>query len=123
MTRLSRPVAIRAAATFAAVTAAFLALADAGEARMLRDDCFTEIIAACNQSRDVDAAHWCVVHETNSCQQVETRPAREQRVGLPRATHLRILDTLYSAGENAGGPGAQGAAEQAGNGQGGQSRR
>lgn len=122
MTRLSRPVAIRAVATFAAAASAFLALAQSSEARMLRDDCFTQIIAACNQNRNVDAAHQCVIHETNSCQETERQPRRYERIDWPRhpPTHVPRLDTLYG-GEDTASP-EPGGRDDTGNSQGGARR-
>lgn len=98
MTRHSHRSALRAVAGVAAAAGAILALADAGEARMLRDDCFTEIVAACNQNRDVDAAHRCVLHETNSCEALKPLRPQLQLLGKPGP---EVLQTLYAADEAA----------------------
>lgn len=113
MTRMPRPVAVRAIATFAAAAGAFIALAQPSDARMLRDDCFTQIIAACNQIRNVDAAHQCVIHETNSCQQLEARPRAQSIDWRGRPTTHVSLHTLYGGGD-AGGAGAPGGGPNAG---------
>ena len=96
-----------------------------GEARMLRD----RLLHPRSSPPATRAATWtprtgASYHETNSCQQVETRPAREQRsLGCPRATAPANPRHALQQRARIGGPAPPrraGPAEQAGNGQGGQ---
>ncbi|MGP9822052.1 hypothetical protein ACTZWW_18690 [Salinarimonas sp. NSM] len=95
------PVALRTLATVAAGFAALVALAGTSEAEMLRDDCFTRIAPACQQIRDVDAAHRCVIRETNACE-VRIVLRRDRAHARPRPRAAGVLDTVYSQGEPGG---------------------
>ncbi|MGJ3263440.1 MAG: hypothetical protein ACFE0R_09415 [Salinarimonas sp.] len=92
---------LRTAATFAAGLGALVALAGAADAQMLRHDCFTRVAPVCNQIRDVDAAHRCVIHETNSCEAKLVEQDGGPR-GEPPRHALTYLDTTYG-GEDPGG--------------------
>ncbi|WP_029032724.1 hypothetical protein [Salinarimonas rosea] len=108
----SRPVALRTAATAIAGITALVALAGTSEAQVLRGDCFMRVAPACAQIRDVDAAHRCVVQETNAC---EAKLAERDRENEPPRTRMRALThltTAYSDGDPGGqtdpGPGGDG---------------